>query len=333
VPPSPERSISTWEPRVLAGSGEVGYRDGAASEAMFNAPAGVARAADGRIYVTDQRNHRVRAISPDGVVSTLAGCGPAGVSDGSFLDGTGEAACFNSPTGIVVGQDGLIYVADTGNHCIRAVTPQGSVTTFAGSVSATGSVDASNPTEAQFLEPRGLAVGPDGALYVADSGNEAVRRIDANGVTTVASKIPRASGVAVGADGTVYAVSASKGGIYVIENGGARLIAGSDLGDRDGPAAQALMRSEGAAIVDGEQLVFSDSGNYKLRGLTLSGTAQVVTLVGGDSPERRTLHLPRGLAWAPEGWIVVDAGHNRIVLVPRLTAGGHPQPGTGPISP
>jgi sugar lactone lactonase YvrE len=320
VPLGQLTSEAAWQPRVLAGTGEPGYLDGPARTAMFNAPAGVARAADGTLYITDQRNHRIRAISPGGIVSTLAGCGPDNTSLGSFRDGIGTDACFNAPTGIAVGPNGMIYVADTDNEVIREITPDGRVSTYAGAPGEGGNVDAASPLDARFTEPRGLAVAPDGTLYVADSSAEAIRKIDAKGVSTLATKVPRAAGVAVAADGTVYAVSASKGTIFSIKNGTAVLRAGAGLGDRDGPAASAAMRSEGSLIVENDRIVFSDSGNYKLRALNFASPAKppnVVTLVSGSSAEQRTLHLPRGIARTPDGFVVVDAGNNRIVVIPR----------------
>ncbi|HEV8549218.1 MAG TPA: N,N-dimethylformamidase beta subunit family domain-containing protein, partial [Polyangiaceae bacterium] len=102
--PTP-RTVWPGQVSVLAGSGEAGHHDGPATEALFDAPGGLALGADGTLYVTESRNHDVRALAPDGTVSTLAGCGPFGSRDGGYASGTGKDACFNRPNGIAVRDD------------------------------------------------------------------------------------------------------------------------------------------------------------------------------------------------------------------------------------
>jgi hypothetical protein len=304
--------------RVLAGEGRVGYLDGPADMALFDAPTGVARAPDGTIYVVDQRNNRIRAISPRGMVSTLAGCGPEDSADGSFADGQGADACFSAPTGIALAPDGVLYVSDTGNHAIRAVTPAGVVTTASGSAFESGNVDAADPLAARFEDPRAVSVGPDGALYIADSGIGSVRKLDVHGVTTVA-KIPGVSGVTVDGAGQIYAAYGAKGALFAVNStGGARRLTGGGPGFVDGGSAST--RAEGGMVVDRDQLVFTDAGNYALRALSLTGTPFVTTLAGAGGARQRMLALPRGIALAPNGYVIADTGHHRIVSVPRLVA-------------
>ena len=112
-----------------AGSGSAGFADGAGAAAQFNNPVGVAVDGEGSIIIADHGNHRMRKITPDGTVSTLAGSGSAG-----FADGAGAAAQFNGPWGVAVDGEGMIIIADEGNNRVRKITPDGTVSTlFAGS--------------------------------------------------------------------------------------------------------------------------------------------------------------------------------------------------------
>jgi sugar lactone lactonase YvrE len=305
---------------TVAGSSDPGYRDGPGQQALFNAPAGLAAASDGTIFVTDQRNHLIREIRPDGNVSTLAGCGPSDSTEGSYLAGAGTTACFSAPSGIAVGAHDVIYVSDTGNHCIRTITRDGAVSVFAGTCTTTGKTDSTTATKALFSSPRGIALGPSGELYVADSGNSVLRRIDAHGVTTVAGAVPNVCAVAVAPDGTLYAMSDTTGSLYAVRAGVVSVLANTSksFGDRDGPAATAQLRPSDGLVIAGDQLIFSDSANYKLRALALA-SSQVLTLVSGTAPAQRWLHLPRGLALTADALLIADTGQNRIVSVPRST--------------
>ena len=155
---APDGQVST-----LAGDGTPGYADGPGPQARFNGPIGIAVAADGRIVVADTYNDRIRIIDANGTVTTLAGSGTPGADDG-----VGESASFDTPAGVAVAVSGLVYVADTGNGIVRAVDPDGRVTTPAWAHSV------------GFFRPIGIAGGPDGELYVADEGGR-VLAIGGNG--------------------------------------------------------------------------------------------------------------------------------------------------------
>jgi sugar lactone lactonase YvrE len=155
---------------TLAGSGLTGFADGTGNAASFNNPTGVAIDTSGNVYVADCYNHLIRKITSGGEVTTLAGSGTWGYSDG-----IGTAASFHNPYGVAVDASGNIYVADWGNHSIRKITSGGVVTTLAGSGSA-GSADGTG-TAASFYWPAGVAVDTSGNVYVADSYTNLIRKI------------------------------------------------------------------------------------------------------------------------------------------------------------
>ncbi|HKB92005.1 MAG TPA: putative Ig domain-containing protein, partial [Opitutaceae bacterium] len=165
---------------TLAGSGSPGFTDGAGSAAQFSSAWAVAVDSGGNVYVADQSNNAIRKVTPSGVVTTLAGSRTAG-----FADSTGAVAKFSSPQGVAVDSDGNVYVADSGNNRIRKISPAGAVSTLAGSGVA-GFADGTG-NAAQFRTPEGVAVDSSGNIYVADAGNNRVRKISPTGtVSTLA---------------------------------------------------------------------------------------------------------------------------------------------------
>lgn len=165
---------------VLAGGNGRGFVDGMGAAARFEEIAAVALDSAGNVYVADAANHAIRKITPQGVVTTLAG------GTGGFVDGQGAAAKFNRPQGVAVDASGNVFVADTENNAIRRITPGGLVSTFAGS-GQPGSANGLG-TAARIYQPRSLSFGPNGNLYVADTGSHLVRVITPQGdVTTCAT--------------------------------------------------------------------------------------------------------------------------------------------------
>jgi sugar lactone lactonase YvrE len=250
--------------------GWIGNKDGVGTQAMFHRPGGVAVAADGTIYVSDTGNNAIRKIAPNGQVTKLSG-NFLGSADGNFLgssdgvfsgssDGTGDDAGFKNPQGIVVDKDGNILVADRKNHAIRKVTPQGVVTTIAGSFTGsgtsglTGSSDGS-ASGARFNHPSDVVVDAAGNIYVADSGNHAIRKIDSSGnVTTLAGDLGYSGyqngtadaamfnspqGIAIDAAGNIIVADTTNGLIRKVTPGGVvTTIAGSLFTNNAGAAFQ-----------------------------------------------------------------------------------------------
>ena len=165
---------------TYAGDGTNGYADGDTSTCKFKGPFGMCIDNSGNLYIADNSNHRIRKISTDGTVATLAGTGVAG-----YLDGPGSTAKFNAPSDLCADADGNIYVSDFQNQYIRKITPDGTVSTIAGSGVA-GFLDGTSSV-AEFNYPRGICIDAQGNLFIGDSWNHRIRKIDVNGnVTTLA---------------------------------------------------------------------------------------------------------------------------------------------------
>lgn len=172
---------------VFAGkAGTGGAADGKGADATFTTPRGIAIDGQDNLYVADEGNSNIRKITPAGVVTTLAGSS----TEGGHKDGTGSAARFAGPRSLTASADGTVYVADTDNHVIRKITPQGVVTTLAGKPGEVGNANGKGDA-ARFSEPRGIAVDSHGNVFVADTGNGSIRQITPHGVvTTIAAPAP-----------------------------------------------------------------------------------------------------------------------------------------------
>ena len=198
---------------TLAGlAGHPGSKDGIGTIAQFRNPWGVAVDDAGDVFVADMSNDTIRKITPTGVVTTLAG--QAGMT--GSVDGFGSQARFNSPYGVATDNAGNVYVSDSANDTIRKITPSGVVSTLAGLSGHAGSTNG-NGNDARFWNPQGLAVDDKGNIYVADTGNNTVRKITPMGVVTTLAGLAGASGTTsgVGAD----ACFNSPGGVAVDRTG------------------------------------------------------------------------------------------------------------------
>ena len=306
---------------TLAGGDAAGFADGKGGDALFSGPAGVAADAGGNVYVADHGNNRIRKITPDGTVSTLAGDGStllngpvalaldgtgdlyvsgdgingvdkvtpdgvisilAGVQHGGYKEGRGAEALFNGVLGVAIDKYGNVYAADLGNNVIRKINPLGVTATFAGN-HVSGYVDTYS-SDAEFGGPIGLAVDAAGNIYTTEINNKRIRKIDPGGlVSTVAG------------------------------NG--------QFGTADGAGAEARFDFVPALAADAAGNVYAaDRFNCNIRKITPAGV--VSTIAGGKSRARAfadgegpaaRFNNPAGIAVDAAGVIyVADVMNNRI---------------------
>ncbi len=241
---APDGHITT-----LAGGSE-GFADGAGAQASFNTPSGLAIDGNGNLYVADTGNNRIRKVTPEGVVSTIAGDGTAG-----YVDGAAAQARFDGPIGVAVDEAGNVYVADTYNDRVRKISVDGQVTTF--------------PSNETFSTPCGVAVAKDGSLFVASTGNNLLLKISPEGVVTTLVinhiDLSRPVGIAVTHDNFLYVTELDRARVIQIAPDNASYTIASEFNQ---PVAVAIHPKT-------HQLYVSDSGNYVVRRLVhQTGAAQ-----------------------------------------------------------
>jgi hypothetical protein len=283
------RVLPTGTIETVAGTGTAGYSGdgGPATAAELNLPHGVAFLSDGTLLVADTLNNRIRAISPAGTITTVAGTGAYAYSgDG----GPATAAAIESPRGISALPGGGYLIPDTDNQRIRRVAPDGTITTVAGDGVRGYSGDGGPATQAELDEPFGAVATADGGLLIADTGNNVVRR--------------------VAADGTISTVAGN----------GVRGFAGDG-----GPATSAELNAPHAVapLPDGGFLV-ADEANNRVRRVWPDGT--ITTIVGtgeaafggdGGVASAAAIDGPKAFAILPNylGFLFADAYNSRVRLV------------------
>ncbi len=313
---------------TIAGTTPIsGTTDATGALARFSRPAGVATDSAGNVYVTDSANSTIRLITPAGVVTTFAGT--AGSPGGA--DGTGSAARFNNPRGLTSDSAGNLYVADTGNNCIRKVTSSGIVTTLAGLAGTFGSTDGTG-SAARFTMPFKIAVDAADNLYVADTSQHTIRRITPAGVVSTfagspglsgsadgtgsAARFNSPNGLAVDSAGNVFVADGLNCTIRKITPTGAVTTFAGDPGvlgsaDGTGSAAQFGYLTGDLAIDHNDNLYVPDRVNHIVRKVTpagevttLAGTAGRFGAVNGTGPDAQ-FYEPTGIAVDGNGNVFV----------------------------
>jgi sugar lactone lactonase YvrE len=269
----------------VVGTGASGYSGdgGPATKAQLKVPAGLTFDTKGNLYIADRGNHRVRKINKEGIITTVAGNGTAGFSgDG----GPATQASLNLPSGLAVDRKGNLYISDRSNNRVRMVNSRGIIKTIAGNGNEGYHGDNMLALKATLDKPFGLALDKDNNLYIADRGNNRIRKIDSSGlISTVAGD----------------------GGFYFI-------------GD-NGPSYRASIAGPTDVAVDGKGNIYiADRNNNRIRMVDSLGMIHTIMGTGqqdynGDSELARetNLHLPFGVSLDKNGdLLVIDRSHYRI---------------------
>ena len=334
---------------TLAGMGEEGGDGdgGPASGAEFNFPSSVAADAAGNIYVADTRNHRIRKIDASGVISTLAGTG----EDGDRGDGgpaTQAQLCL--PAGVAADSAGNVYVADTWNHRVRKVNASGVISTIAGTGVRGFRGDGGQAAQARLAYPVAVAVDTAGNVYIADSRNHRIRKINASGVISTfagtgvrgfrgdggqaaQARLAYPVAVAVDAAGNMYIADSLNHRIRKVQVSGViSTIGGSGVRSDDGdggPAADAGIAYPVSVSADSAGNLYvaahtPETGNNRLRRIDTAGNVWAFAGVqsegyGGDgSPaEEAQLAYPMGVFADAEGNIYIADSRNARIRVVR----------------
>jgi len=326
---------------TIAGNGLFMFSgdNGPATRANLNRPAGVGTDAAGNVYIADMLNNRIRRIATDGSITTVAGNGVLGFSgDG----GPATTASLAWPEGsLAIDNSGNLYIADTGNNRIRRVSPDGTMTTFAGRGLAGFSGDGGPVTNATFNEPAGLALDAAGNLYIVDRSNSRVRRVDSRGVITTFAGSSRAgfggdggpataaslfspSAIALDSAGNVYIADTSNGRVRKVDTAGIiTTVAGTGrsagTGGDGGPATAAgLDLPCGVAFDFLGNLYIADYGSSTVRKVAPDGTISTFAgSLGGGSVAGTQLSSPAAVAVDGAGnFFIADSGNDRILYSP-----------------
>lgn len=315
---TPKDVVSTF-----AGTAETpGSADATGAAAGFNYPSSIATDGAGNVYVADTANHTIRKITPNGLVTTLAGLADAPGN----TDATGTAARFNYPMGVATDSKGNIYVADYGNNCIRKITPDGMVSTFAGSASAYSSTDGIG-SYARFDRPTSISIDSADNVYVADSVNRIIRKITPIKVVSTIAGSAKAtgstdaigtaaffndpSGISTDSAGNVYVADQGNHTIRKITPAGAvSTLAGSSgtWGRTDATGAEASFASPSAVATDHAGNVYvADTMGNAVRKITPAG---VTTTLANSTAG---FFHPSGIATDSTGNVYVADSHQHTI--------------------
>lgn len=335
---------------TIAGNGSAGYSGdgGLAINAGLSHPRGLALDSSGNLYISDVDNHRIRRVSPAGIIFTVAGNGTAGFSgDG----GMAVNAALADVTSLALDGAGNLYIADRGNRRVRKVTADGIIATIAGTGISGFSGDGGPATSAQLNTPASIMFAA-GNLYIADSSNQGIRRVGSDGtITTIAgngvkgfsgdggpatsASLATPLGMAMDSFGNLYIADGDNNRVRRISPGGViTTVAGNGVGQFAGDLGPAVSASlnipEDVAVDTAGNLFVADAGNNRVRKVdgagiitTLAGTAQNGFSGDGGPATQAMLNFPWGLTTNSTGTVyIADRVNNRVRTV---SAGG----GTG----
>lgn len=328
--------------KTVVGSGASGFSGdgGPAIKAQLQLPSGLTFDSQGNLYIADRANHRVRKVNRKGIISTVAGNGTAGFSgDG----GPATQASLKLPSGVVVDKQGNLYISDRSNNRIRKVNTKGIIQTFAGNGKDGYHGDNMPALKATLDKPFGLALDKHNNLYIADRGNNRIRKVDSSGlISTVAgdggfyfigdngpayrASIAGPTGVTVDDNGNIYIADRSNNRIRMVDKQGLiRTIMGTGHQEYNGDSELGretnLHLPFGVALDKNGDLLVIDRSHYRIRKLIMKGS-KVTTLAGngikkfggdGGPAQGANLEFPHGIdVDSKDNVIFADKSHFRI---------------------
>jgi uncharacterized protein (TIGR03437 family) len=346
---------------VVAGNSRPGFSGdgGPATLAQLNGPQGIAVDPFGDIFIADTGNNRVRVVTADGNIQTVAGTGQPSLYP---ISGPATQSPLNSPGGVAVDANENIYIADSGNHLIRIVTLDGNINSFAGVTYPGFAGDTGSALLANLYDPQDVAVGSNGTVYIADTGNARIRAVTPDGlINTVAGTgslgFAGDGGAATSASlSQPYAVSVdSKNQLYIADLGNLRIrkvdtssnittLAGTGFPGFTGdgkPAINATLTLPSGVTLDSTGNVYiADQWNLRLRKVDSSGNITTVAGNGGFSysgdggpATRAQLNTPLGVAVDPAGNLYVADSRNGVVRKVGTDHSISSIPGTSLVNP
>ncbi|MBV8729572.1 MAG: hypothetical protein JO336_07165, partial [Acidobacteriia bacterium] len=338
---------------LIAGNSRAGYSGdgGPATQAQLNAPTGLAIDASGDIFIADTGNNAVREVTPNGNITTVAGNGTPGNSGDA---GPATQAQLHGPSGVAVDSSGDVYIADSGNNTIRIATSDGNINTFAGDGYANfypAANQVETPTRGELHNPQDVGTGPNGGIYIVDTGNSYIRLVVNGAISAIAGS--GAVGFA-GDGGAANAVTTTGGGgvglydpeaiafdsagnYYLADAGNSRIrkidtksiihtFAGSGaigFGGDGSPAVAAVFNFPTGIAIDSQgNMYIADSGNARIRKISSSGTVSTIAGNGtvsysgdGGPATAAQLNGPQGVATDRKGNLFIADSQNAVVRI------------------
>ena len=333
--------------RTPAGSGVYGFAGdtGAASNAFLATPTGIAVDADGNLYLADSYNNRIRKVTPLGIISTFAGTGIGGYTgDG----GNATQAQIDTPTSVAVDRSGNVFFADSLNSAVRMIDTSGKISTVAGNGQDGFSGDNGNAKQARLFFPQAITVDDKGNLYISDTLNNRIRRVDTLGIiTTIAgdgtagyagnggaatlARLDTPQGIAVDRAGNIYISDTNNFVVRKIDKTGKiSTIAGNGVdgyGGDNGAALQAQLGPiRGLTVDPAGNVLISDPGNDRIRRVDVNGMISTIAGNGatgyfgdGVNATQTALNEPVDVAIDPNGIIFIADSYNDRIRVLKNT--------------
>jgi sugar lactone lactonase YvrE len=339
------RKISGGTITTFAGTGSATYGGdgGPVTNAQFTSPQDVAFDGAGNVYLSDSGTHRIRKVAPDGTITTVAGTGVAGYSGDN---GPATSARINTPLGIALDASGNLYIADGNNNRIRKVDTLGVMTTFAGDGTGSFGGDNGPATSAQLFGPFNVKIDSLGNVYITDTGNNRIRKVNAGGTITTFAGTGTASfsgdggaatsatfntpiGLAIDGADNLYVTDYSNGAVRKIASGTGIIttVAGTGAngyGGDNGLATSAQLNSPRAVVVDSAGNIYiTDTTNSRIRKVdaggiitTIAGNGAAAFSGDGGAPASAQVSTPQGIAlYGTVGIMVSDTGNRRFRLI------------------